>query len=301
MTHYPFLLIVAMAFVLASCTSQAQQSSDPSDLLARYTTVRLTADLSDVSEQERQMIPLLIEAADIMNRLFWHEAYGDPDSLLAAIEDEALRRYVEINYGPWDRLDDNRPFIDGVGPKPRGANFYPADMTEAEFEEAAAANPDLRSEYTMVRRDEAGELIAIPYHQYFADEVTRAASLLEQAATYAEDAGLRRYLELRAEALRTDDYRASDMAWMDMKDNTIEVIVGPIEHYEDQLFGLKAAHETFVLIKDLEWSDRLSRYAALLPMLQRGLPVPDAYKQESPGSDSDLNAYDAIYLSLIHI
>ncbi len=295
MTRLPLILLTAAVFVLTSCATRVEQSNDPADLVAKYTPFTLTADLSNLSDAERRMIPILIEAADIMDRLFWQEAYGDPDELLEDIEDASLRRFVEINYGPWDRLDDNRPFIDGVGAKPLGANFYPADITKEELDAAAVAQPDLLSEYTIVRRDESGDLIAIPYHQYFEAEVNAAADLLEEAAALAGDSGLGRYLELRSEALRTDEYRASDMAWMDMKDNTIEVIIGPIEHYEDRLYGRKTAHEAFILIKDLEWSDRLSRYASLLPMLQRGLPVADEYKSENPGSDSDLNAYDAIY------
>lgn len=295
MTRLPLLLLLALtAIVPASCTTHTEQG-DPNDLLAMYTPVRLTADLSALTDAERQMIPILVEAADIMDRIFWHEAYGDGDALLDGIDDPALRRFAEINYGPWNRLDDNRPFIDGFGAKPLGANFYPTDMTEEEFEAAAETDPELHSEYTMVRRNNTGELIAIPYHEYFEEEVNAAADLLDEAAALAGDSGLGRYLELRAEALRTDDYRASDMAWMDMKDNTIEVIIGPVEHYEDRLYGRKTAHEAFVLIKDLEWSDRLSRYATLLPMLQRGLPVAEQYKAETPGSDSDLNAYDAIY------
>lgn len=290
-----YLLLLIAAVVMASCTASVPGNSDDASLLDKYTTVRLTADVSHLPESEREMIPLLIEAADIMDSLFWHQAYGDPDSLWMLIDDESVRRFAEINYGPWDRLDDNAPFVGGVGAKPRGANYYPADMTEEEFEAAAAGAPELRSEYTMVRRDEAGNLVAIPYHEYFADQVERAASLLEDASALAGDEGLRNYLALRAEALRTDEYRESDMAWLDMKDNRVEVIIGPIEHYEDQLFGRKAAYEGFVLIKDLEWSERLSHYAALLPMLQRGLPVPDEYKTETPGTDSDLNAYDAIY------
>ena len=291
--RYLFLLVAAV--LMASCTSRPDGPSAERELMDKYITVRLTADLSHLPESEREMIPLLIDAADIMDSLFWHQAYGNPDSLWDRVDDSGLRRFAEINYGPWDRLDDNAPFVDGVGAKPRGANYYPADMTEDEFESAAGGLPELRSEYTMVRRDEAGNLIAIPYHQYFAEQVGRAAALLDEASALAGDEGLRNYLALRAEALRTDEYRESDMAWLDMKDNRVEVIIGPIEHYEDQLFGRKAAYEGFVLIKDLEWSERLSHYAALLPMLQRGLPVPDEYKAETPGTDSDLNAYDAIY------
>ena len=126
-------------------------------------------------------------------------------------------------------------------------------------------------------------------------ELRQAATLLTQAAALAPDAGLRNYLELRADALTSDDYRASDMAWLDMKDNRIDLVIGPIETYEDRLFGYKAAYEAYVLVKDMAWSKRLARYAAMLPDLQRGLPVPAAYKAEAAGSDSDLNAYDVIY------
>jgi hypothetical protein len=267
--------------------------------LAQYTTVRLTSDLQKLTENERRMIPLLIDAARSMDAIYWRQAYGDRDSLLRSLTDAEVRRYAEINYGPWDRLDNNTPFMDGIGPKPKGAGFYPSDMTKEEFEAAAGKAPTLgkalRSQYTIVRRDSARSLMALPYHQAFADQVTAAVAKIRQAAALAEDPGLRRYLELRARALETDDYQPSDLAWLDMKDNVIELVIGPIETYEDALFGNKAANEAFVLIKDKEWSGRLVRYAAMLPSLQTELPVPAAYKRERPGSDSDLNAYDAVY------
>ena len=266
--------------------------------LAQYTSVRLTTDLSKLTAHERQMIPLLIDAAKAMDAIFWRQAYGDPDSLLRSISDPAVQRYLEINYGPWDRLDNNAPFIPGVGEKPPGAAFYPRDMSKQEFESAAKndrAERGLRSQYTMVRRNSSGGLGAVPYHVAFQEQVPTAAAKLRQAAKLADDAGLRHYLELRARALETDDYRASDLAWLDMKHNTVDLVIGPIENYEDALLGLKAANEAFVLVKDLEWSARLARYAAMLPELQRSLPVPAAYKREKPGTDSDLNAYDALY------
>ncbi len=264
-------------------------------LLDMYTSVTLNADLSGLSERERQMIPLLIEAGQAMEEIFWVQAYGNRDSLLASIADPGLRRFAEINYGPWDRLAANASFIEGVGDKPLGANFYPADMTEEELEAAAADNPALKDLYTMVRRDDAGKLTAIPYHEFFSEQMQVAAAKLRQAATLADEGGLRRYLELRAKALLSGDYQPSDLAWMDLKDTTIDVVIGPIENYEDQLLGAKAAAETFVLIKDQAWSQRLARYAELLPMLQEGLPVPEDYKQETPGANSDLGVYDAIY------
>ncbi len=241
------------------------------------------------------MIPLLIEAADIMDGLFWYEAYGeDREGLLASVENEQLSQFIDINYGPWDRLNGNIPFIEGVGPKPQGANFYPKDLTKAEFDASKLA--DKGSLYTFIRR-EGEELISIPYHIQFEAEVKAASALLKQAAELAENEGLKRYLNLRAEALLNDEYQESDMAWLDMKTNQIELVIGPIETYEDQLFGYKAAHEAYVLIKDMEWSQRLAKYAQFLPELQEGLPVDPEYKAEKPGSDTELNAYDVVYYS----
>lgn len=260
--------------------------------LNQYTEFTLTYDISSLTENQKKMIPLLIEAGKAMDEVFWVEAYGEKEQLMKGLTEEE-KRFAEINYGPWDRLNGNEPFIEGVGPKPKGANFYPDDMTKEEFENWDSNAKD--NLYTLVRRDENGDLTTISYHEAFAGLHETAAEKLKEAAQLAENEGLKKYLNLRAEALLTDEYQASDMAWLDMKDNTIEVVIGPIETYEDQLFGYKAAHEAFVLIKDKEWSQRLSKYAEVLPDLQRGLPVPEEYKQETPGRDSDLNVYDAVY------
>ncbi|MDH5610804.1 MAG: Zn-dependent hydrolase, partial [Cyclobacteriaceae bacterium] len=197
------------------------------------------------------------------------------------------------NYGPWDRLAGNQPFIDNIGTKPAGANFYPSDMSREEFDSTNLEGKT--SQYTFIRRDENGKLMAIPYSVQFAEEVKRASDLLLECAELAEDAGFKTYLTLRAQALLDDNYQPSDFAWMDMKTNAIDVVIGPIENYEDGLYNYKAAHEAYVLLKDQAWSERLVKYAAYLPELQLGLPVPDAYKQETPGADADLNAYDVVY------
>lgn len=258
-----------------------------------YAPVELTADLSALSDTQRALIAKLIEASEIMDDLFWKQAYGDKDALLNSLQDENTRRFAEINYGPWDRLAGDRPFVDGIGDKPLGANFYPADMTREEFE--AWDNPDKRGLYSLVRRDTDGNLVLVPYHEAYRAELERAANLLREAAGLAEIESFARYLRMRADALLNDDFQLSDMAWMDMKDNVIEVVIGPIESYEDQLFGYRTAYESYVLLKDLEWSERLGRFAQYLPELQRGLPVPEEYKREMPGSDADLNAYDVLY------
>jgi len=275
----------------ASSAAATAPAENIADKVGQYTPVRLTADLSRLSDRERRMLPLLIDAAAAIDTMYRQQYYPALDSLLKATTDSVTRRYLEINYGPWDQLADNRPFISGVGPRPPGAALYPSGVTKEELER----QPDLLGEYTVVRRDSAGRLTAIPYHQAYAEPMTHAAARLREAAKLADDAGLRRYLELRARALETDDYQPSDFAWLDMKTNAIDVVIGPIETYIDNLTGHKAAAEAYVLLKDKAWSARLARYAALLPALQRGLPVPEAYKRERPGTDSDLNAYDAVY------
>ncbi|HET9775380.1 MAG TPA: hypothetical protein VFP77_02300 [Gemmatimonadaceae bacterium] len=247
------------------------------------------------------MLPLLIDAARQMDPIFWIESYGDRDALMRQITDPAARQLAVINFGPWDRLDDNAPFVPGFGAKPAGANYYPSDMTKGEFEGAVAGGgaraDSLKSLYTVVRRDAAGKLYAIPFHSIFAAQHRAAAAKLREAAALADDPGLRNYLTLRADALLTDNYQPSDFAWMDMKNNTLDIVIGPIETYEDALFGYKAAHEGVVLVKDRDWSDRLAKYATFLPALQRGIPVAEEYKRETPGGASDLNAYDVVFVS----
>lgn len=259
-----------------------------------YEKVRLTTDVSQLTENEKEMIPLLIEAAELMDYIFWKESFfGNKTQFLEAIKDEKLREFARINYGPWDRLDGNKPFIESFSTKPLGAGFYPNDMSAEEFEKWEEPNKD--DQYSIIQRNHRGELTVVPYHLAFEVQVKEAATLLERAAELAETEDLKAYLSARAEALLTDQYNKSDILWLQMKDNTIDVIIGPIENYEDKLFERRTAHEAYVLVKDREWSKRLERYVQFLPQLQTSLPVPDEYKAEKPGSDAQLNAYDIIY------
>lgn len=292
--------LLCSAFVIES----RAQDRKPDDVktLTKYATVKLTADLGKLDENHRKMIPLLIDAADEMNKAFWYQAYGDASKIkfsnsLSQNETALLKRHVMINYGPWERLQENRPFLSGFGKKPAGANYYPADMTKEQFDAQVKTNPELKSLYTFVRWDEndKGKLVAIPFSKQFAKEFGTAAQKLKEAAKLAKDPGLKAYLNSRAAALLSDDYQPSDFLWMDMKSNRLDCVIGPIETYEDQLFGYKASCECYVLVKDMSWSERLQKYAAMLPKLQKGLPVEEKYKSEKPGTKSDLNAYDVIY------
>ena len=207
-----------------------------------YATVRLTADLSHLNDQQKAMIPLLIEASKIMDDLYWMQALGDKDAFLASIEDPRERRFAEINYGPWDRLAADQPFIETYGAKPLGAQFYPADMSREEFEAWQQEGKD--GLYTLVRRDESGQLVLQAYSEAYAPQLADAAALLREAAELASDAAFANYLRMRADALLSDAFQPSDMAWMDVKDNPIELVIGPLETYEDRLFGSRAAYSS---------------------------------------------------------
>ncbi len=258
-----------------------------------YAEVGLSADLSHLSDNQREMIGLLIDAAKITDSIFWQQVWGDKDELLDSIDDPKMKRFAYYNYGPWDRLAADQPFIESYGPRPPGARFYPEDMTKAEFEAWQQEGKD--EQYSIVQRDAEGGLILVPYSKAFESQIGEIAEFLLRASALAEDEEFATYLKLRAEALKTDDYQASDMAWMDMKNNPVELVIGPIETYQDALYGYRAAFETFVLIKDQVWSERLARFVKYMPELQRGLPVEEAFKVEIPGSDADLNAYDLAY------
>jgi hypothetical protein len=292
--------IAVLAILVAACAKEPERQVAIEPLERAevrpeiYAEFTLTADLGHLSAAQKQMLVLLIEAADIMDDLFWRQSFGDDyRQWLDSIEDERARRFAELNYGPWDALDDDKPFIDGFGPKPLGARFYPADMSREEFENAFL--PGKAGLYSFVRRDDDGNLTLVPFHVEYADELAETAALLREAAKLAESPDFANYLKLRAAALISDDFQLSDSWWMDVKDNDIDVVIGPIETYMDRLFGYRAAYEAYVLVKDLEWSERLGRFANFLPQLQEGLPVPEAYKQESPGTNADLNAYDVVY------
>ncbi|WP_417435714.1 dipeptidyl-peptidase 3 family protein [Idiomarina abyssalis] len=295
--------LAPLALILMGCSEPEpadKKSIENYELVAEaeqrldiYTPYQLKTDLSHLSDDQKKMVSLLIDASEIMDNLFWRQAFpGNKESLLSSVEGD-VRDFTAINYGPWDRLNNNKPFLTGFEEKPEGANFYPADMSKTEFENADLADKD--SLYTLLRRDEQDELITVPYSEAFKDSLTRASDILLEAADLAESQAFAKYLRLRAEAFLSNEYQPSDMAWMEMTDNDVDVVIGPIENYEDHLYGYKTAFESYVLIKDKAWSERLAKYAEYLPQLQEGLPVEPAYKAEMPGANAQLNAYDAVY------
>lgn len=308
-------LILSGAVFLSACSEQASTAKTAADVatpvkqtqasgpqlinadtsrLDIYTDFSLTTDLSHLSDNQKALVAKLIDASKIMDDLFWRQAFGENKaSFLAKINDPKVQKFADINYGPWDRLNGDEAFLSGYEEKTAGAQFYPADMTKEELNKSDVT--DKNGLYSVIKRDDSGKLYSVAYSIEYAQALEKAANLLREASKLAEDKEFANYLNLRADALQSDDYQASDFAWMDMKNNPIDVVFGPIETYEDQLFGYRAAFESYVLVKDLAWSERLAKFAAFLPELQKGLPVDDKYKQEVPGSDADLNAYDVVY------
>ena len=200
-------------------------------------------------------------------------------------------------FGPFDRLDHDAPFI-GTEKKPLGANFYPEDMTKEEFENWIKAKPkdekSFTSEFTVIRRDD-GKLVAIPYSEYWKDKLTEASKLLKEAAEYADNSSLKKYLLSRADAFLSNDYYQSDMDWMDLKDHAIEIVIGPYEVYEDGMFNYKASFESFLTIKDPVESIKLDVFKQYLRDMEIHLPIPDQYKNFERGSESPLAVVNEIF------
>ena len=294
------LIIFGMALTMLAavgCKNQkaAGEKSEIQQKVDEYAVFELKSDLiNTLSANEKELVKIFIEIGDVMDEIYWDQYFGKENrASLDTLTDPAMRAFANIQYGAWDRLNDEKPFLPGYGERPHGANFYPADMTEEEF--AALDDPRKDDQYSLIRRDAEGKLYVLPYHEAYKEQLAKVDALLEKAIGLAENAGLKKYLEARREAFKTDDYFVSDMVWMDMKDSKLDFVVGPIENYDDALHGLKCSHEAFVLVKDEQWSNDLSKFAAMLPEMQRLLPCDEKYKKEVPGTDCDINVYDVVY------
>ena len=284
--------VAAMASTLFACSSQ-QHESPMKAKVEEYAHVELKSDLvSGLNDKEKELVKIFFQVGEITDNLFWKQTFGDK-SKLDTITDPYAKEFAMIHYGAWDRLDNNKPFLGGYGEKLDVCNYYPHDITAEEFEAFDDANKD--SWYTIIRRNDDGSLKSVWYHEAYAEEIGRICALLEKAVTLAEDPGLKNYLEKRIEAFKTDDYLASDLAWMDMKDSKVDFVTGPIESYDDMFRETKTSYESFVLLKDEARSKDLAKFVSMLPALQKELPCAPEYKTFVPGTSSDLNVYDAVY------
>lgn len=276
--------------------------SDLADRLAQFAPTELTVDLESLTEEEREVLGLLVEASRYMDEMFLHQVWsGSPamgEMLRLSTRPEArdAEALFEINFGPWDRLNELEPFL-GSRPHPAGAGYYPEDMTKSEFEQWIADHPEDEEAFTslttVIRRQDL-DMVAVPYSTEYSKWLAPAADKLRQAAARTSNESLKAFLELRATAFLSDDYFASDMAWMDL-DSRVEVTIGPYETYEDGLFGYKAAFTAFLTVGLPEESAALDKYKQELPWLERNLPIADRYKNFDRGTESPIRVVDEIF------
>jgi hypothetical protein len=280
--------------------TQAQtQAHDGYDLQAQFNKiakVEMVADTSFLNDEERKVVNLLIEAAAYMDEIYFRQIDpGNPQTrekiLESSLENKDLvLAMFDRHFGPWDTLDENHAFF-GDKKRPAGSGFYPADITTEEFEAWVSAHPEdedaFRSLYTVIRRD-GDTLVAHPYSEVYKEFLEPAAALMREAAETTSNPSLKKFLTLRAGAFFTDDYFESEMAWMDLKDTPIEVVIGPYEVYTDGLYGYKTAFEAFITVKNPEESAAVSKYKDYLRDMEANLPVEEAYKNFKRGFESPI-------------
>lgn len=303
---------VASLVVLAACqttttqppqmkTEDAQHLIIAPDVAQRVKQLPRTVidyDRSLLTENDRQVVAKLIDASRQIDEIFWRQVSEENPDLRARLQKDggAADDYFVMNRGPWDRLKQDEPFV-GTKRKPAGAAFYPEDMTKGEFEKYVAAHPEKKDElqglFTVVRRD-GTDLVGIPYSAFYRDFLDPAAARLREAAAITADASLKTFLTKRADAFLSDNYQESDMAWMDLN-GAIEVVIGPYEVYEDELFNYKAAYESFVTVVDHGESEKLAVYAQHLPDMERNLPEPEQYKNFSRGTSSPIKVVQELF------
>lgn len=270
---------------------------------AKLARIEMNPDVAFLNAEERQVVNLLIQAGNLMSEIYLRQASADNPRVRAEIamsdapNKAALLEMFDLHFGPWDSLEEGKPFY-GTAPKPDGAGFYPADLTKAEFDAYLAANPAqkaaLVSPYTVVKRD-GEKLVAVPYSQEYKQWLEPAAKLLEQASAITTNPSLKRFLKLRAQAFRTDDYYESELAWMDLEGTPIEIAIGPYEVYSDGLYGAKTAFEAFVTVKDPQESAALAKYKRYLRDMEANLPAPENFKNFQRGFESPIVVADQVH------
>lgn len=309
------LFILALSILILSCSEKQNQTAEESQVeklkqkIAKFVPVEITYDENLLSEREKVVLEKLYQASKLIDTIFLDQVYSKNHEIkneLMKKTDEASKLQLElfnIMFGPFDRLENDETFIQGIlqigtEKKPLGANFYPEDMTKEEFENWIKQNPQdeklFTSEFTVIRRQN-GKLTAIPYSEYYKEPLTKISNLLKEAAEYADNPSLKKYLLSRADAFLSNDYYQSDMDWMDLKDHNIEVVIGPYEVYEDGLFNYKASFESFVTIKDPVESKKLEVFAKYLNDIEKNLPLDDKHKNYTRGSESPIVVANEVF------
>jgi len=305
----PALSVGALALVLGACADGGREAAElapgmSADALAddveKFSPTNLTFETSLLDERQKKLVRKLVEASDKLDAIFLKQVWGGNPAMsdrLASVEGSASQSFFKIMYGPWNRLEENEPFLD-VGAKPAGSGYYPDDLTKEEFEAWIEEHPEdaeaFKSGYTVIRREGDG-LVAVPYSVEYRAELTEAASLMREAAELADNESLKLFLEKRADAFLTDDYFESEVAWMRLEGNLVDPTMGPYEVYEDELMGMKTAFESFITLRDPVESERLASLEAYLPDLEQALPIPDEYKYLDRPFTSPISVVTEIY------
>lgn len=293
-----FVTMVSVLGLFTACNNKKTEKpnedskSELQNKVEEYAYFDLTADLSKLTDSERQLLPIFFEIGQIMDDLFWEQTFGDK-TILDTISDPWMKEFAMINYGPWDRLDEEKPFVPGFGKRPEMANYYPQDITKEEFD--AFIDPLKSSHYTILTRNEDGSLKTVGYYEAYKEKLDRVCELLDQAIEITDNPTMKKYLTERKKSLQTNDYYASDMAWMDLRDSNIDFVFGPIENYDDGFNSVKTSFEAFVLVKDVDASTKLAKFVQMLPQLQKELPCDPKHKNYVPGTSSDMNLYDVVF------
>jgi Peptidase family M49 len=307
------LLIVSSLSIFILFTGCLKEANQPpasgkamdslKTMIAQFAPTEIRYDSTLLDKRQKVVVEKLYQASRLIDSIFLKQVFSKNVEIKAQLQDgkseeDSLKFvYFNINAGPFDRLNHDAPFIDSYK-KPLGANFYPAHMTKDKFESWIKNNPgdekSFTSEFSVIRRD-GKNLKAIPYNEFYQPELEKAAKLLREAAEYSDNQSLKKYLTLRAKAFETNDYFDSDMAWMDLKNNKIEIVIGPYEVYEDGLYNYKASFESFLTIKDPDGSAKLAKFGSYLKDIENHLPIDDKYKNHERGSESPIVVANEIY------
>ena len=288
-----YIVFAALALAAAvSCTDR--DKIDVGRLVENYALVTIPApDLTGITDNGKEVLRLYRLAADEVDKIYWQQNFAEGESFLGSLEDPSEKLYAGINYGPWDRID-GKPFLPGYGDKPAGAQFYPADMTAAEFD--ALADPDKQSPYTLIVRD-GQALKTVWYHDAYAEPLAKVEEYLTRAADVTIKESVRNYLLKMIDGLKTDDYYESYKAWLEMNDSKMDLVIGPIEAVDDALYGTKASYGAYVLLKNLKRTEELNALSARMPEFQQMLPGDPANHDFVPGSESDIFSCNVLYCS----
>ncbi len=302
-------LTLTMGLLAANLSAQKSKPAGDPELekkIARFAPTTLTADVSKLTPKDRQALDKIIAAAKLLDPLFLRQVWSGNDALekkLMADKTPAGRQrlhYFLINDGPWSRLDNNEPFIEGVPrEKPPQANYYPDDMTKDEFNAWVQTLSDADKQkatgfFWLIRRGTDRKLTTVPYSQAYREYLEPAARLLREAATLTTNATLRNFLNKRADAFGSDDYYESDVAWMDL-DSPIDVTIGPYETYEDELFSYKAAFEAYITIRDDAETAKLAKFSVHLQELENNLPIDPRYRNPQLGAASPIRVVNEVF------